>query len=296
MVVYLVCYDLSKPLDEQREQMRHWIEFLNSALPLPQTSTKYNDNSKLVIIPVGLKSDLMDPSKPTLKPVHLLAWTSQFPRLPIFPHLFRVSAVESEASIIELKHAIEGQCNRIFSKHSILIPSAYRGILKDLQSLPESAIRLSHLFDRYSHGLTFSGFHAAIHYLAAIGRIVALKSGIVYPDPKIATKTAAKFVSPEEVRMSLLTSDGVEILDEQQVGYLLNIGKSSNKYLVSLLLSNVTFAAESWTKLRWCVNWGSATNSKFATAKCLCTYSQTWVLVHVCTFHWYYRINSIYSD
>jgi hypothetical protein len=67
-------------------------------------------------------------------------------------------------------------------------------------------------------------FDVAMQYLHAIGRIVFLKrSKLIFPDPSIATQTAAKFVSPEEVRARLLGTEGVEILAKEQVGYLLNV-------------------------------------------------------------------------
>lgn len=231
MVIYLLCFDLSKPIEQQREQLGHWFDFLNSALPLPPSSSKYNDTSKLVIIPVGLKSDLQDTSKPAIKPHHLGSWIHHFPRLPIFPHLFLVSSIKAEDRVQELKSVVEGQCNRLFSKYTSLIPTSYRSILRSLQQIPtQPALHRDLLFGPYAHGLTKEGFQIAIQYLSAIGRIVALTNGLVYPNPKVATKIAAKFVSPEEVRTSLLTSDGVEILDERQVGYVLNISSSSNKY------------------------------------------------------------------
>ncbi len=37
MVLYIVCFDVSEPVEQQTEQISYWLEFLNSALPLPTT-------------------------------------------------------------------------------------------------------------------------------------------------------------------------------------------------------------------------------------------------------------------
>jgi hypothetical protein len=227
MVAYLICFDLSKPLDEQCEQLGFWFNFLNSALPLPESNITFND--KWVIIPVGLKLDCKE--SPEQQFNFLEAWTQQFPRLPILPQLFHVSAITSEASVMQLKVAIEEQCGRIFSKYTAMIPTAYRKILQELQSLHEhSSIHQDKIVKQYSGKLQEDDFRVALKYLHAIGRIVVLKSGRVYPDARIATQTVAKFVSPAEVRRSLLIPDQVQILDQDQVGYLLNINRSKKKY------------------------------------------------------------------
>jgi hypothetical protein len=228
MVAYLICFDLSKSLDEQSKQLKFWLKFLNSALPLPQSNSTVIDTAKWIIILVGLKSDCQE--SPELRFNSLDAWRRQFPRLPILPQLFYVSALKSEASVMELKAAIERECERIFSNHTAMIPTTYRTILQELQS-PHNhpSIHQDELLTRYPNILEKADFRVALQYLHAIGRIVVLKSGRVYPDAKIATHTAAKFVSPTDVSRKLLDAHQIQILDQDQIGYLLNINNSNTK-------------------------------------------------------------------
>ena len=105
-----------------------------------------------------------------------------------------------------------------------MIPTSYRRILKDLKTLKAPEYQ-NELYKKYSHGLSPEGFNIAIMYLHAIGRLVVLKSKLIFPDPRVATQIAAKFVSPKEVRRGLLKKDNVHILDEEEIGCLLDIGE-----------------------------------------------------------------------
>jgi len=228
-VVYFLCYDLSQSTEMQLDQVAYWLDYLNSALSLPPSSSKYHHNAKWVIMLVGLKKDLQNRLHKLQLP-HLEVWQNQFTRLPILPRLFSVSSTKSESSVQELLTELQEQCKRIFSKHTMLIPSSYRKILQDLQNLPaNSAIHKVELFESFAHGLTMEGFSVALQYLHTIGRIVLLKSGLVYPDSTIASKIAAKFVSPKEVQSSLLEPEGVEILSQAQVGFLLKVENCSKR-------------------------------------------------------------------
>jgi hypothetical protein len=221
-VVYLICFDLSEPFERQCEQVGFWLNFLNSALPLPPNKLK-SDDMKWVLLLVGLKQDQQTTSVVQLP--HLEAWAKLFPRLPIVPRLFYTSSIASTESVVELKHAIEEHCDRIFSKHTAFIPVSYQKLLEDLRGLhSQSTIHCDLIFQKYSHGLTHEGLTVALQYLHAIGRIVLLKSGLVFPDPKVVTQITAKFVSPEYVQASLLAKEGVQILNEKQIGCLLDIG------------------------------------------------------------------------
>jgi len=224
MVVYVLCFDLSQPIDAQRAQVQYWLDFLNSALSLPPVTSKYSGNSNWVIMLIGVKSDLQQIPACSLQQQHLETWQQSFPRLPLFPNLFHVSS-KSSTGINDLLNTIESECIRIFSKHTTLIPASYCAIIKDLKTIQgKSAVHQNELFCKYSHGLTPEDFNVAMQYLHAIGRLVVLKkSKLIFPDPSIATQTAAKFVSPEEVRARLLGTVGVEILAKEQVGYLLNV-------------------------------------------------------------------------
>src|SRR3978361_242040 len=78
-------------------------------------------------------------------------------------------------------------------------------------------------------------FKCMIHYLHAIGRIVLIeKSGLIFTNPTLAPKIAAKFVSPEEVRFRLLKGEdeNVQLLTEEDIGCLININVGDNKRCV----------------------------------------------------------------
>ena len=73
-------------------------------------------------------------------------------------------------------------------------------------------------------------FNIAVKYLHAIGHIVALGDGLVCTCPQIIPKITAEFISPLEVRNRLLKNYDVQILDEEQIGVVLNIGKETAGY------------------------------------------------------------------
>src|SRR3978361_1256748 len=116
MVVYFVCFDCSKPAQEQLKHISFWLDFLNSSLPLPPPPSP--PGSKWSIVLVGLKSDLQQPSSPQLKKKHLASWKIKWPRLPLFNQLFSVSSLHSTESVHRLLSSFEQECNRIFSLHS----------------------------------------------------------------------------------------------------------------------------------------------------------------------------------
>jgi hypothetical protein len=229
MVAYLLCFDVSTPIDDQIAQIDYWLDFLNSALPLSQIDSKYNTNSKWVVLPVGLKTDLPGATKSGLQDSHLKIWINRFPHLPIFPQLFTVSAKEN-IGVGYLKQVLESECDRIFSRHTAMIPKSYRNILMDFKALQAPTYQ-DVLYKKYSHGLTSEGFNIAIQYLHAIGRLAVLKTKLIFPDPMVASQIAAKFVSPEEVRKSLLTKGGVQILDKNQIENLLDIAGAGTGYV-----------------------------------------------------------------
>jgi hypothetical protein len=130
-------------------------------------------------------------------------------------------------------------------------PISYRNILQDLRDTSSShTAQLDQLFKHYPHGLTLSDFCIALEYLHAIGKIVLLKKkknktdggGLVYPDTNMASAITANFISPQEVWMKLRQKyGGVEILDKDQVGFLLNINASAHDEYVSSNFLFVTF-------------------------------------------------------
>lgn len=231
MVVYMLCFDLKQSRQEQLEQIAYWLDYLNSTLTFQSQSA--HGSSKWCILLVGLRSDLQDSS--SIQSKHLASWQHKYPRLVIVDTLFTVSSLKSIESVQELCQALEVQCGRIFDLHSVRIPSSYRMILLTLEARPTSQplVPWELLLQEQQQSmpeLNEATFLSALHYLHAIGRIVFLRTGMVCTSPSLVPQIAAKFVSPEDVQLSLLRKDieEVQILSKRDIGCLLQLGASNN--------------------------------------------------------------------
>lgn len=122
MVVYVVCYDLSMPMENQIEQVNYWLGYLNSLLS-PQFSnlnsslssnnhsprasvrsraystTPYNATPKWSIMLVGTHSDKKH-SSGCLNSASLLQ--ANFPSLPICPVIYKVCALKKPSAMKKL--------------------------------------------------------------------------------------------------------------------------------------------------------------------------------------------------
>lgn len=250
MVAYLVCFDLGAKVQEQIDQVSYWLNFLESSLPLPPSSSPPQRDGKWVIFLVGLRSDLCkrQDSSP-FQQDHINSWTKNWPRLPIFNQIFMVSSMTGIKRVRNLFNIVGRECDRIFQSHSVLIPTSYKRVLAHLQSLPNDRCFLSE--DDIIQELKTSmvpipptSIPSALAYLHAIGRIVLFNNGMVCTNAAIAPKIAAKFVSPKEVRLRLLKkeTDNVLILGEEEIGCLLEIDVSLNERLAHELRLMVELA------------------------------------------------------
>lgn len=232
MSVYLLCFDLSKPTEEQISQVLYWLDYLNSALPPPDSQDKFS------ILIVGLKADLQASPEDGLQSHHIRGWQRSHPRLAIFSQMLIVSSLGSIQSVRELIAVAEQECDRILTKHTTLVPDVYRTLLDELLkrrdpdgSIAKAIVHRDELFQMISNGMNERSFFVALKYFHAIGRIVVLKDyGLVCTDPTLIPKIAAKFISPEEVRRQLLKKGVIQILDKDEVGNLLDIDSSDDKY------------------------------------------------------------------
>eukprot|EP00026_Physarum_polycephalum_P000718 Phypoly_transcript_00719.p1 GENE.Phypoly_transcript_00719~~Phypoly_transcript_00719.p1 ORF type:complete len:498 (-),score=49.29 Phypoly_transcript_00719:858-2351(-) len=235
MTSILVCFSLALSAKEQRQQIIFWLNFLNSSLSLPPLSSSF---PKWNIILVGVREDeQQDFSLTREESDNISSWKQTWPRLPIATTLFTVSSLKSKESVQKLLVFVEQECTKILAHHAALIPASYHNFLKRLPSLAKDS-PLLHWIDLFNavkseFNLEKSSFKTMLAYMASIGRIVWLPTGIVFTDPTSAPKIAAKFVSPKEVRERLLKedTDKVQILDETEVGCLLQIDASGNKML-----------------------------------------------------------------
>lgn len=240
MVVYILCFDMKESRDCQLEQIAYWLNYLNSTLAIPPQTTRAN--AKWSIMLVGLRSDLQSATSASIPTKYLAAWQRKYPRLVIADALFHVSALTSEESIQRFCASLESECGRIFDQHSLKIPLSYKSVLRTCENHIGNQPLISwEVLMQEQQSPIMSDQHtfmSALQYLHAIGRVVLLKNGMVCTNPTMVPQIAAKFISPEEVQLSLLQKETakVQILDKQQVGCLLNIDTANNSRFISVLL------------------------------------------------------------
>ena len=235
MVVYLVCYSLQVPANEQQSQVKFWLQFLNSALPM----TSQLASSKWKVMMVGLRSDEAHPSSNFTKQ-DIGYWQQRFKRLPLHKdELFAVSSKSSPASVAHLLQAVESVCSAIFQAHCVRIPSSYRKMLEIIQSLPKeqhfSSIEdIRELVAARSAATTTpdtlhqSVFLGAMKYFHATGHVVLLDKDTICIDPTVVPKVAANFISPESVRKRLIKKGDVTLLNEGDIQCILQIADQEN--------------------------------------------------------------------
>ena len=241
MTLYILCYDLKETTQKQAYQIAYWLDFLNSALFLP-LHNNFN-NARWSIMIAGLRSDLQPHLSSSFQLHHLNAWQKKWPKLPITGHLNTISSHKSQESIQCMLKEVEKECHRIFNKHAIEIPTSYHNILRKIQhhySVEQNLVHWKVLHQKCDSEMDERSFRSVLQYLEAIGRIVWLKQGMVFPDPTQASKIVAKFISPENICLSLLKKDTekVQILTTEEIGCLLDIDTSNNeKFIFQFLIA-----------------------------------------------------------
>eukprot|EP00026_Physarum_polycephalum_P001439 Phypoly_transcript_01440.p1 GENE.Phypoly_transcript_01440~~Phypoly_transcript_01440.p1 ORF type:complete len:1130 (-),score=207.03 Phypoly_transcript_01440:9-3374(-) len=241
MASILVCFNLGLSLDEQSQQITYWLDFLHSSLALPHLADSSKSLPKWNIIIVGVRSDEQQDFSLTQNAHVIKMWQKKYARLPIAPKIFTVSSLTSIPSVQVLLQYVEEQCSRIFEHHATQIPTSYKQFIQKLEALAKET-QLIHWKDLYGKfgaemGMKEKAFQTMLTYLQSIGRIVWLPNGTIFTDPTTAPKIAAKFISPKEVRLSLLKkeSESVQILDETEIGCLLDINIGDNITLLNEL-------------------------------------------------------------
>lgn len=240
MALYIVCYDLAQPQSVQLEQISYWLNFLISSLPLPPSP-----ESNWCIILVGLRADLQ-PSTQHFTLKHLVSWKKQWSRLPLHNQLFFVSSTTSKEGVKQLFDTITQECRRIFSSHAVQIPTKFRQTLDKIRSNPSSENAIfsqSELFTAYGSGIDRHMFSLMLRYFHEIGQIAVLGEELVCTSIQHIAKIAAKFVSPEDVRIHLINrSDeeggGVQILSKENVEVLLDLPSTQQQRYVKATLKH----------------------------------------------------------
>ena len=227
MAIMLACFNLGAPAQEQARQISFWLDYFNSSLALPPLAT--GTVLKWEIILIGVRSDEQKDFSITQNPNILAAWKKKWPKLPICPKILLVSSLTSTESVQSLLEFVTDECSRIMDVHAVQIPTAYHQFLSRLRdfSKEQPLVHWKVLHDQLKTEANQDEqvFRAMLRYSQSLGRIVWLPTGFVFTDPTQAPQIAAKFVSPIDVRLSLLKQDTekVEILEETEVGCLLDI-------------------------------------------------------------------------
>lgn len=158
---------------------------------------------------MGLRADKQNPSSPTVQLQHIETWQEMWPRLAIVNRqVFEISALTSEESVRHLLNSIDQECDKMFTLHTMEIPTLYRATLEKIRSDPTtskfSLVNEDDLYTAHGNAMDRQLFSSIIQYFHAIGSLVCLKNRLVCTDPQSIPKIAAKFVSPEQVRLMLL--------------------------------------------------------------------------------------------
>lgn len=233
---YVVCFDLSAPVNDQRRQISTWLQYLNSLLTINNTtsSVPVSTNPSCSIILVGTKADLMG-DKNVIK--NARAYQQSFPSLHFVEKVHHISTLYNQASVRDLIVDIEGQCSRIMNEHTNLIPLSYQRLLKDISSiesaspiLPITAIQsVPNTKWKKNPGLMKRG----LTHLHSVGEIALFGEDKICKRPEEVSRLMAKFISPSDVRNSLLCNeeDSVNILPTSRISEILEV--NINRFVVS---------------------------------------------------------------
>jgi hypothetical protein len=200
MVLYIICFDLSKPAEVQNAQLTYWLEFLNSAIDInpPSTSAQSQTTTWNVML-VGLRADESTWQPGDDKPTsECTSFFQTWPSLPLHERTFAVSSLTSTDSIKKLIEAISKECHRILDLHSRCIPTSYRKVLdlirqRFLEDTHTSIASVTELAQFCARDMTEQDFRQCLRYLHSIGCIVFLPhSDMVCADPSRIPKIAAK--------------------------------------------------------------------------------------------------------
>jgi hypothetical protein len=89
----MICFDLSATLQKQQDQIKYWLDFLQSTLPLNP-----NEKAMLKVVLVGLKAELK--GEYCVGQSTLLYLREHWPLLPLYEEIFEVSSFKDQSILI----------------------------------------------------------------------------------------------------------------------------------------------------------------------------------------------------
>lgn len=231
LALYVVCFDLSASVNEQRRQISTWLHYLNSLLQLKETPSSSILPTSIIL--VGTKADKMAEKQVIINNTEV--YQQSFPSLHFLDKVHYISTLYDPTSARNLIVDIENQCANIMNEHAKDIPRSYRQLLKDITSMqfsnpliPISSIQ-SLPNTKWSDDLEL--MKRGLAHLHSIGEIVMFGDEMICTKPQDVSRLLAKFISPAEVRNALLFSEEeqVSILSHESISNILRV--HSNRYL-----------------------------------------------------------------
>jgi hypothetical protein len=222
MSLYVLCIDLAAPTGEQRKQILSWLHYLHSILCNHTANSDNNTlaESKWKVLIVGTRSDLQQPSTPVDRLASTTPYQLKFPAIPLVDTLFHISTLRDPSSVELLLAEIQLQCATLLDQHCKMIPNSYKVLLHEVTAIEA----LKHIisipsFQESSPNSKWKQnpdlMMRALRHLHAIGRIVLFGDQGICTNPSSISQLMAKFISPMEVRDSLLCQS-----DDEQVNLL----------------------------------------------------------------------------
>lgn len=123
--VYLVCFDLSLAVEEQKEQILYWLNYLHSLVPDPDATFSAH---RCHVLLVGLKNDI---KKGNLN-ISGAFWQKEWPKLEIHDSIFCTTSKGRNDRMEKLLSGIKTECLNIMKNYCCNIPTSYQVLSDDL--------------------------------------------------------------------------------------------------------------------------------------------------------------------
>jgi len=228
MALYIICFDLSKPLNKQKNQIEYWLNFLQSSL-FPSGGQSSCSDWEIVL--VGLRADELATENNQITYPYV---SQHWPKLPFNKTIFRVCSLTKDG-VVGLIETVKTSCNQILDNHGKEIPKSYKIVLNVAQEMASTRFVVSkdELVDQITktnQSISKDGLvERALLFLHNIGEVITFKDRVCVQPIKIP-QIMAKFVSPKEVRSALYLEENsaVGILPAEDIGVILQTGSEAS--------------------------------------------------------------------
>lgn len=200
--VYLLCFDASLGIEQQKEHINYWLQYLDSLLVsgIPQ-----GQHASFKVIIVGLRCEVATSVTTTNLQAALEA---SWGHLPLYKQIFSVSSY-SNIGISTLKETVFSVCKEMRGacKHVPYFPWLLYQHLEGLRERTKLMMTVNELHAKIEAevklSLTIDQLEGALEYFHNEGKVVKWNKWICL-SPELLGHMMASFVSPEEVREKIL--------------------------------------------------------------------------------------------